>query len=884
MANLRPVAECVSELKANVEGLKLDDEQLNKLVEEVRTRAIQLEESGISRQAALDKAAKEMSLRQQLAQSIAKRNKALMEEKRRGLVEVVRGWIDSGGTVQDGLKSLMEGFRRDVKGAFRSLENVIKNTTREDYGGFMHAVDKEGLMKEWRADTHAADIMTILDEKPLAKPNPKAEKIAELVKKFQLQQVMRMNEHGAWITPRKQYITLQEHNHRRVRDLGRGKGVAGTKIGSKVDDNVSFNKWLQSILPKLDTKATFPGKSEEEIVRILKGSHNRIVTEYNGRTGPDGFTEDGPIAPSDVTPIVSVASQVSEARHFVFKDAASWWEYHKEFGTTTTFASAVEQQLNNNAKKAALMSMFGPDPERNLKAILSDLNESVRKRPDASTQVEGLDIKKISNVWYDSWLRLTGFGAFKGLERTKFAANTLVTIARTAKLGGTGITSFVLDRVALWRGMVTRGLTNMESFSKSVLKLNEQNKDEIQAQLFALDSIMDRTIERFGPGNMDAKLRRLENKFFKWTGLNWVTDDNKATATAMLAWQNGRNRGKSFGKLPKENQIDLRGAGIDEVEWETLRRAAPVADKNGDPMLLPSSIKELPDDAFHDILRSKKLDVNPRNIRRAKSELEESYGIYLTDQTDAQVITPGTSEQRILSGGFLGTQGAREGSLVQIGLKMMTQFRSFPVAYMNRFANRSLHHAPAGANKGISRLQALATQDHMLWTVGNLVALSMGAFMVMEMKSILRGQGAINPSQQDPDKQIELMKRVLLTSGTLGIISDMFFEDYDQGFNAASKRLLGGPIFGDMGDGLFAALGATTSGDPGKGGEIFLKTLRKNLPFANIPIAGDAFNYIILDAIQNMASPGSVEERDARIGRLRPETVDLGVLSPRRLQ
>jgi len=878
MATFKTSVECLDAFKASLEELRLDDKDIIEIIDGVKVRAEQLMRLGknVSKTSALRQAAKEMEVDQQILKAKTEHQALLTIEKRSELLGTIKNFVKAGGLAGDGLKAIVEVFRRDVRSAIHSVGNMVLEQTRKDFGGVVqkmraHPDYPDGsLWKDFDKDTHSKDIRSELDSRPTN--NPRARAIADIIIENRTQQVLALNDQGALIQLKKNYVATQEHDWTRIRNAGLEPGA---RPGSRSSRKKSYGVWKNAIYNRLDHEAMFRGMSDERIDVTLEGIHRDMMNRYDGKTAEDGLTDDGAFADVDVRPVTSsLAKQVSEQRHLIFKDTENWWAYHKEFGSSKTFSNAIKQEVIGRAKKIGVMKKFGPNPELTMRGLLNDARQFVKDLDDSADHIKSLDPKQSDAAWQDSWLKVTGFGAAHGLERTKAVLAFGTFVLRSSKLGGVAITSFVMDRMTGFRGLVASGMRSMESFTGSVLRASEGNKEMMRDQLYALEGFTDRTVDRFEPGALDARTRRWTNKFFKWIGMSAVNDDNKANITSHLAFLVGRNTKNNLDKLPEPLQKDLKQAGIEAAEWDVVRRAKIIKGKNGEEHLFPSEVQALGDDAFHSVLRSQGKPVNARNIRKARTDLTDSYGIYLTDRTDSIVVTPDLTTQRQMSGGIGGTKGTQEGTYPNVALKILTQFRSFPIAYMNRFANRALHHAPASANKGMQRFQALKSgimTDSPLWTIGTVASLIIGSFTVMQLKSLVRGQGLIDINQEDPEKQMKLFRRVLLMSGIVGIVGDIIFDEYDQSFNAAATRLLGGPA-GDLINGAFTSMSHMVDGNPAKAGGQIFRTARKNYPGANVPIAGDLVNYLILDALQDMIFPGSVRERERRIKRLRLKT------------
>jgi hypothetical protein len=90
-------------------------------------------------------------------------------------------------------------------------------------------------------------------------------------------------------------------------------------------------------------------------------------------------------------------------------------------------------------------------------------------------------------------------------------------------------------------------------------------------------------------------LAKMENTFFKITGITAMTENKRADAERMMAYALGKNRGKDFASLGQMETHLLQAFGIGDKEWALLHKA-DWHEIEGKTYLTPDVAKKLSDD------------------------------------------------------------------------------------------------------------------------------------------------------------------------------------------------------------------------------------------------------------------------------------------------
>jgi hypothetical protein len=205
-----------------------------------------------------------------------------------------------------------------------------------------------GRLQALRVERDGADVakaLRAMDSGVPAKVPPEAQKMAEIIRKWQEKSRGDLNAEGAWVGKLSDYVTRQSHD---VTLLRKAAGLA-----VKADDPAHFAAWRDFIRPLLDETRTpvhddFPARGLRG-PRVGRSPENR--RRYAVRlSGPR-----------------NMAKKVSAERVLHFKDSDAWLAYNKRFGSGTLSESVVHS-LELAAQNVGLMRVFGTNPRSVLKA------------------------------------------------------------------------------------------------------------------------------------------------------------------------------------------------------------------------------------------------------------------------------------------------------------------------------------------------------------------------------------------------------------------------------------------------------------------------------------------------------------------------------------
>jgi hypothetical protein len=152
---------------------------------------------------------------------------------------------------------------------------------------------------------------------------------------------------------------------------------------------------------------------------------------------------------------------------------------------------------------------------------------------------------------------------FRNVEMFKLGASLLSsftdlgTVAANARHNGIGVFESMADTMV--NLLPTDSVARREAAHELGVGLDGL-KHSITNRFMATDS----------PNGMAASAVQT---FMKWTGQNWWTSNIKESHGMILANRLARRSGDQFSALPPLIQTTLRRYGIEDAEWNALRRA-----------------------------------------------------------------------------------------------------------------------------------------------------------------------------------------------------------------------------------------------------------------------------------------------------------------------
>lgn len=795
-------------------GREITDAALNEILAEVQTSMRRKMVAGADLFTASRDAGAELAAQARLAAIIQRRSAAKNILARQALdARVVEGQeARTRREVLTGKEGAGDSSARSVDADRHGLMGRI-------FGPMIHDLRTEGLLKPLRhraaeLDRDISRELWRLEDPESGAPtgNKIAARIAEILHTAQETSRSLQNEAGAWIGKLDHYITRQSHDMWKVR-------------GDGSED--AFSKWATFILPRLDERTFDHLKGPEEVPQFLRrvwlalstGIHDTVTsTRLGGFQGPG-----------------NLGKRVSQERVLHFKDADSWFDYNTEFGKGGLLDS-INASLSHGARDAALMRMFGPNPEVLYKAWSETMMVKARDRGDLRA------VDALQNKWDDNI-----FDVLTGSANIPAGKGTLAKIGavargmeQMAKLGAATLSS--IPDLAVNAAMLRHnGIGLFESYGRQIRELFPSNPDTraVADQIaVGIDSLIGDVMHRFSSVDQPlGKMTRAIEMFHRLNGLSYWTDSLKTASGLMLSNNLARNAEMSFTSLAPRLQTTLGRYGITAAEWDVIRGAKQTA-ADGHSYILPESVREL-------------------EVSNAE-QLGDRLQSYYIDQVREGMTEP-TAGVRAQA-----TWGTQSGTVGGELARLMMQFKTFTLTFMNRTLGRELFRGREPGQTGV--FEGVDTGG-----VASLIAATtLLGYASMTLKELAKGR---NP--REPEKATDyahLVAAAMMQGGGLGIYGDFLFGEANR-MGSGLTETLAGPTFGTLSDavklfqsmreGSVALAGdETIKGNPLAKGVSFTAN---NAPFINLWGVRTAMDYLVLHSLQESLNPGYLRRYERQV-------------------
>lgn len=762
-----------------------------------RAEAVQRRQGGtVAYPDAFTTAAKELSDEARLAAAIEHRNALLNLQARTARRARLTATADPVLAMQaeiHGVNTPLRGARFSAEAEGKALANVYTS-------GVVGELDRAGLLSAARTGAIERDWVRELAElnkseggRPGISGNKEARQLADILHRYQAMAKNGLNDAGAWVGDYDGYVSRTAHDPDRIRRAG-------------------YEAWRAAALAGLDKDRTFQDVDEPE--KFLRGVYNGLVTGVHlSIDGGEGMKDPAFSGPGNL------ARRLSQERVLHWRSPEAWLDYQRQFGEGNAFA-AVMHSLDRAARETALMRRWGTNPRAEFQADLRWLQEHYRDaNPDAVLRLRS-NLNSLQNRF--DFLDGTANMPVNRLGARVGSATRV--IESMAKLGGVAFThlSSIGSKAAELRyhgiGFLERYGDGLESFLRGRGVKGSGTREVMDLLGAGMEGMQRDLLSRFEPDDTaPGVLSKLANTFFKWTGLTYLMNAQKAGAEFVLSRHLGAMLDKPHDVLPAATQRLLGLYRIDPAEWEALRGVPDHAAIGERRFLTPDAAMRLP--------------------AGASPDLAMRLHALFHDVAERAIVTPGIPERALLLG------GTRPGTLWGEALRFIAQFKQWPAAAIRQGLGRELYG-------GQTKPAAIAGILHMA------VASMVTGYLAMTLKDLTKGRTPRDP--RDP----KTWAAAMMQGGGFGILGDYLFGDYNRfGQNFAETAL--GPVLGQ---------GASTAIDLWnrlKNGQDLapeaFRAFLDNTPFVNLFYTRAALNYLFLYQIQEALNPGYLRRYERRI-------------------
>jgi hypothetical protein len=823
---------CEADIRA-AGGGRLSDDEVLEIAEQIQKRRARLVAEGkIDRiDERMAEIAREEGEQARLAAALARKQTALTIIARDRTQAQVNGLRSSGLKAKDAILAVFEGTVRGIANARKSIYATKLAFEARFIGDMFADVLREApaTLKLLRDRRFGADVVREMAElreggRPGSTGNLDAQKVAHIFAKYAEVSRKDLNALGANIGKLDGWHGPQSYD--------------ATKLLRATDA-----EFVNSIMPRLDKERSFPGMSDDEIIKSLKESYLTIVTGKSNRlTAARTGQYQGPR---------NLANSAGQHRVWHFKSADDWLAIQEQYGRGHIVTSMMEHQ-RHAASMAAQMQMLGPNPELMLKSLLDQMQSDIKKDTSLTAKQKQKQINSLTlegGALSQALAEAQGVTVSvnpDGIRAARILGGWRATQSM-AKLGGAVISS-ISDTVSQAANLKYQGKSLIGSYAdqtvgmiKAISRTTGNDEKEIA---FLLGEGMDGMLDNihssaYANDGMPGAMSSAMTKFFKWSGLTGWTDNIRATGARIMSAHMGKMVSKSFANLPEQYRFVLGQHGIGDAEWSAIRQAE-FRGQNGNTYVTPDRIGQLSDDVIRPLVEG---EATRSKLARARLNLEMSVRRFFSDEINFGVIETDARSRRFT------LRGTKPGTATGEILRLVSQFKGWPIAFSQRVLGRAIYG------------QRNAGSFDQAFHIGHLVAgLTVAGYIAMTAKDYLRGYDRRKFVNDDGSANLKTLQAAFLQGGGAGIYGDFLFGQVNR-FGGGLAETTMGPGLGaafDLGDLLLKARDGDAKAADG------LNYVLQNTPFINLSYARPLGDYLFLNALRENISPGFLDRQRTR--------------------
>ena len=773
-------------------------------------------------------AADELANNIKMAAVIEKRNAALNLAARMKALSFIQGEFQ--GMEVEGFKALIAGSEMRRRGARASAQSEQNQFLGAWMGGIIADMERAGLWQLFVSETMARETSRALYK--MATPDAdmtgipaEAIKMAEIINKYQGDARNTQNRYGAWIRDLKGYIVRQTHDPFRIR-------------------KASFEEWRDYVLPRIDLDKTFTSRGVTDIEVGLREMYSNFASGMHMKFDPE---EDTMAAFTGA----SMARRVSQSRTLYFKDGDAWFDYNDKFGAAR-LADAVLGGLERSARAAGLMKIFGTNPEATITRMLDEVENNLRGDPNARVKLH-----EARKSIMDLMSHVDGSANIPANQMAARISAGVRTWQSVSKLGGALISSFA-DIPVYASEQRFQGRSMLSGMNDALGGLMQgrgsQEQQEIMNSLGVFfESMRNGVLRRFdGEENLGGFMSNMQTKFFKWNGLTWWTETLRKSAAMTLSSNLAFHRGTAFGDLRPDMQNLLNLYNIDAGKWDLIRMAA-TKEADGKMYLTPESFINIPRPALENYIVGVGRNANDATVQNLIDDLQGAMRSMFIDRAEHAVIEPDARTRAFL------LRGTNPGTVWGETARFIAQFKSFPVAILQRTIGREIYgrgYDTLGDYMRNGKGDMLGLAHLILW-------MTLFGYGAMTVKDLIKGR-----SPRDPLSPAT-WSAAMMQGGAFGIYGDFLFGEMKNRFGGGFLATVAGPTFGTVSD-IADLWGRIRAGE-----DAAAQTFRlaiANTPFANLFYTRMALDYLILYRVQEWLNPGYLRRMERRIEKENDQT------------
>lgn len=645
-----------------------------------------------------------------------------------------------------------------------------------------------------------------------------------------------------------------------------GWGLPHSHDGAKVRA-AGRAAWKQAMLARLDAARIIDALTGQPISparldQALDHAYDNIVSDGAANLVPQ-MQRQG---------LGAISGRRADERFFVFRDAAAWLDYHRQFGKGDV-VQAVFTHVNGMARDIAAMELLGPNPaamvEWMKQVVQREYGQKAAGHQSLARPIPGFNASegRLASE-YLGWLWASMRGAGTVVSGAAMVTDTLKNLTTAAVLGSTSILAAVTDPFISIAAKRLAALPVNTGITRMLTMLRRANRDEIVRAGVIWDEylhVMADEIRITGPALGADWSRWLADRAVTWGGLKPLTTGRKLVEAR--AWQEHigdlARQGVAFDALDPRFRATLDGFGVTAEDWAIWSRGI---DHNGfvTPMEIIRQgggvtyvdVSVLPPGDPLGVAEMKAL-----RHRAAAEKLAE-----LTTSWGERSVPAGTPNARAVM-----EAGGKRGSIPRELMEYFLQFKSFGLSFT---VNQLEALGQMGGLRSRSGLGYLATL---------VPGLMVGGAVYMQIMAILNGR-----DPQDMTKA-DFWMRAALQGGGFGLFGD-FVKASENRFGQSPLEALQGAGVAFASDAIKMAYGVAAKAMGGEesnpGRDVANFAGRWTPVLSSHPVTRAAWRRVVIDNLQWMVDPKADKSFKAQLARAKrsgsPYFLPPGSLTPMR--
>ena len=676
------------------------------------------------------------------------------------------------------------------------------------------------------------------------------------------------NELGGATPKRSDWGLPQSHNEAAVSRAFKGKTPAEARAN-----------WVKYISPKLDWTKMYDSMTGELFSADMPNDRKESILGHVWNT----ITTGGEInnRPSlGLKGRGSIATQRTDHRFLVFKDAQSAHEYNREFGTGDEFTQMMDH-LHSMASDIAIMHRFGPNPAGmieytkqmlRLEAARAEIGETHRLRSVTNTNAR-IKVEHANNI-------LDGF--FEQYRGDRPARNALAisgTIARNWATGALLGSSAIPHLASNWMIQSFARHAGGIPYAKVIPELLSAFRHSSHEEMLRAGLDVENGLFHIGNGarqlNRFAKVANwskwLPDRTTHWFGLTPIVEANKgAFFRGMMATLADLQK-TDWANLPERIRSKMHGYGIRERDWRVMQTAELHTPAIGSAKWLrPIEVMEAGGanrtERHEQIMQAYgRTSLDPTRDAKEAARIAEDVGLKMFTYMhgEREIAVPANSMRaraRIYGSSDAGTWWGQ----------LRRSFGIFK-GFIGSFMVSQIHSIVSEMARGLWKGAAYAAAIFTGMTLGGLVSL--------QLKQAKSGKDFL-PMNPLTKTGFVTWLRAILTGGSFGVFGD-FLASERSSFGVGPLETMAGPVAEwplslaegtvDTVKNRFAGktrepLGTTIA-------DAAIKFARGNTPFLSTGwYTQAAFNRILMDQLQRMVDRNATHKQRMQEEHLRNDT------------